>query len=391
MTASRRTLGIGVVGFGWMGKAHSRSYLRIPSLYPDRLADPVLVTCADSDATRREQAVSAFGFAEATDDWRVVAEHPDVDVVVVTAPNMLHVDVVSAAAAAGKAVFCEKPVGGTPEQTVEAERAARRVVTGVGYNYRWAPLVQHAEAVIRAGGIGEITNHRGRFLSCYGNDPLGVLSWRFLHDEAGHGVSTDLLSHAVDLAMFLVGPIVEVVGIGETFISQRPLPRSTGSHYDIGSGDDPTGDVTNEDWFGAMVRFDSGAVGTFEASRSLTGPESQHAFDVYGTTGAMSWNFERMNELQIHVAGDAAASGYRTVFGGEQFPDHGAFVPGRANTIGFEDLVTIEDRHFADAVVEGRPFDPGLDAAVRYVSVQDALMRSWHSRSWERVHDLRER
>ena len=263
---TRRPLGIGVIGFGWMGQAHSRSYRRIPTLFPDRNADPELVVCADAVEARRVQAVEGFGFASATDDWRKVVEHPDVDVVVVTAPNMLHVEISSAAAANGKAVFCEKPVGGTPAQTVAAERAARGVITGVGYNYRWAPLVQEAKALIDDGRLG--TDHQlPRPLPLvYGNDPLGVLSWRFLVDAAGYGVSTDLLSHAVDLAMHLIGPITEVVGVGETFIRERPLPGVEGTHYDRGRLGDPTGMVTNEDWFGAIVRFASGAMGTFESS-----------------------------------------------------------------------------------------------------------------------------
>ena len=386
----KQPLGIGVVGFGWMGQAHSRSYRRIPTLFPERVADPVLIVCADAVEARRRDAIEGFGFREATDDWRKVVEHPEVDIVVVTAPNMLHVEIASAAAAAGKAVFCEKPVGGTPAQTVAVERAARHVVTGVGYNYRWAPLVQYTRALVSAGRLGRITNYRGRFLSCYGNDPLGLLSWRFLVDQAGHGVSTDLLSHAVDLALHLVGPISDVVGFGETFIRERPLPITTGSHYDRGAPGDATGPVTNEDWFGALVRFADGAVGTFEASRSMTGPESQHGFEIYGTEGSVRWNLERMNELEVYLDHDEAHTGYTTVFGGDRFAEHGAFVPGRANPIGFEDLVTIEDHHFAAAVAEGRPFDPGFDAAVRYVSVQDAMLRSWQSGRWEPVHDLRE-
>ncbi len=387
---TRRRLGVGVVGFGWMGQAHSRSYRRISALFPDRVADPVLVVCADAVAARRTEAVEGFGFAEATDDWRKVVEHPDVDLVVVTAPNMLHVEMIGAAAAAGKAVFCEKPVGGTPAQTVTAEHAARHVVTGVGYNYRWAPLVQYAKQLVDSGRLGRITNYRGRFLSCYGNDPLGVLSWRFLVDQAGHGVSTDLLSHAVDLAMHLVGPITDVVGTGETFIRERPLPSAAGTHYDRGRAGDPVGAVTNEDWFGAIVRFEGGAVGTFESSRSMTGPESQHAFELHGTAGSVRWNLERLNELEVYLEHEDPHTGYTTVFGGERFFEHGSFVPGRANGIGFEDLVTIEDHHFAAAVAEGRPFDPGFDAAVRYVSVQDAMLRSWQSGRWEPVHDLRE-
>ena len=300
--------------------------------------------------------------------------------VVVTAPNMLHVEISSAAAAAGKAVFCEKPVGGTPAQIAAAERAARHVTTGVGYNYRWAPLVQCARSLIADGRLGTITNYRGRFLSCYGNDPLGALSWRYLVDEGGYGVTSDLLSHSVDLAHFLVGDITEVVGVGATFITERPLPAPGGTHYDRGAAGGPSGAVTNEDYAAAIVRFAGGAIGTFESSRTMVGPESQNAFDVHGTLGSLSWNFERMNELQVHVtAADDPLAGYTTVFGGERFGDHGAFVPGRANPIGFEDLVTIEDHHFLAAVAEGRPFDPGFGAALAYARVQAALLTSWET------------
>ena len=212
-----------------MGQAHSRSYLRIPTLFPERDFEPRLVVLRRQrrrrGATRRRRS---FGFAEATDDWRRVVEHPDVDVVVVTAPNMLHEQLCVAAAEAGKHLFCEKPVGGTPEQTVRVAAAARRagVITGVGYNYRWVPLVLHARELIAAGRLGEITNYRGRFFSMYGSDPLGLLSWRFL---AGRGRLRRVERHPqprVDLAHLLVGPITKVVGTSETFIRQRPLPEA---------------------------------------------------------------------------------------------------------------------------------------------------------------------
>src|SRR5439155_7237613 len=180
-----------------------------------------------------ELARDRFGFREAIDDWRDLVARDDVDVVVVTAPNMLHVEIVEAACAAGRHVFCEKPVGGTPAQTAAAAAAARRagVVTGVGYNYRFAPLVQHARALIGEGRLGDITAYRGRFFSMYGSDPLGVLSWRFLQDEGGFGVSSDLLSHAVDTAHFLAGPIRRLVGTRATTIPERPVPRAGAGHY----------------------------------------------------------------------------------------------------------------------------------------------------------------
>lgn len=384
----KKRVGIGVVGFGWMGQAHSRSYLRLPTLFHERAANPVLVACADTEEERRRVAVDDFGFAHAHDDWRDLVVRDDVDVVVVTAPNMLHVDVVEAACAAGKHVFCEKPVGGTPAHTARAAAATRRagVITGVGYNYRFAPLVRHARALIADGRLGEVTLYRSRFFSMYGNDPLGVLSWRFVQDEAGFGVSSDLLSHALDLAHLLVGPIRRLVGTRATTIPERPIAAGGASHYGRGAPGDPTGAVTNEDYVGLLVEFASGATGTFEASRTLRGPESQLAFDVYGTAGALEWSLERMNELRADLDGE----GYTTVLGGDRFPYHGAFVPGNANPIGYEDLVAIEDFEFLQAVARGEQHEAGFEQALAVAAVQEAIVRSWESGTWEDVVALRE-
>jgi predicted dehydrogenase len=391
---ARHRIGVGVIGFGWLGQAHSRSMLRIPTLFPDRGFDPELVVCADTAPERIDDAVHSFGFARGTADWRQVLDDPAVDVVVIAAPNMLHVELVEAAAAAGKHIFCEKPVGGTPEQTVRAEKAARDagVITGVGYNYRWAPLVRHAAQLIADGNLGEITNYRGRFFSMYGSDPLGVLSWRFLVDQAGHGVTTDLMSHSVDLALMLLGPITRVVGTTATFITERPLLNRAHppTHYGRGKPGDPTGAVTNEDYAGMLCEFASGARGTFEASRAIVGPESQNAFEVYGTKGALGWNLEKLNELQLYLAEDTLDTGYRTIYGGDRFPYHGNFVPGSANSIGFEDLVVIEDYEFCRSLAEGRPHSPSFAEALEWVGVQAALLKSVASGRWEPVVSLRE-
>jgi predicted dehydrogenase len=253
--------------------------------------------------------------------------------------------------------------------------------------------VRHAAKLIADGRLGEITNYRGRFFSMYGSDPLGVLSWRFLVDQAGHGVTTDLMSHSVDLAHMLLGPITRVVGMTETFIPERPLPKPShapGTHYGRGRAGDPTGAVTNEDYAGMLCEFASGARGVFEASRSIVGPESQNAFEVYGTKGALAWNLEKLNELQVYLVEDELETGYRTVFGGDRFPYHGNFVPGSANGIGFEDLVVIEDYEFCRSIAEGRAHRPGFEEAVEWVSVQSALLRSTESGRWEDVVSLRE-
>ena len=385
----RRRIGIGVIGFGWMGQAHSRSFLRIPTLFPERTFNPELVIISDTVQARVDGAVDSFGFTSGTTDWTDVINHPDVDVVCICAPNMLHEEIAVAAAAAGKNVFCEKPVGGTPDQTVRVEAAAHAagVITGVGYNYRWAPLVQHAKKLIADGALGEITNYRGRFFTSYGSDPMGLLSWRFMLDEAGHGVSSDILSHSIDLAHMLIGPIAKVVGTGHTYISERPLPTGAGTHFDVGQPGDPTGTVENEDYFGAMVVFENGARGVFESSRTIVGPESQCAFEVYGTKGALKWNLETMNELQLFLVDDEAR-GFTTVYGGERYPYHGHFVPGDANAIGYEDMKTIEDYEFLSSVAAGRKHVPGFAEAVDYVSVQAALLTSWKSERWEPVTRL---
>jgi predicted dehydrogenase len=384
---ARERIGVGVIGFGWLGHAHSRSLLRIPTLFAQRSFDPVLVACSDTVPERTEEAVASFGFRRGHTDWRKVIEDPDVRVVFIAAPNRMHVELIQAAAAAGKAVFCEKPVGGTPEQIARAAASARAagVTSGVGFNYRWAPLIQYGRELIAAGELGHITNYRGRFFSMYGSNPLGVNSWRFQLDQGGHGVTSDLLSHSVDLAHMLAGPIVRVSGTIETFIGERPVPVGGASHYGLGKSDDPVTPVTNEDYAAMLCEFASGARGTFEASRTIVGPESQNALDVYGTRGALGWDLERLNELRLYRANEDRGSGYTTVLGGERFGHHGAFVPGHGNAIGFEDLVTIEDYEFCRAVAEGRSFEPGFEQALAWASVQDALLRSARSGAWEDV------
>jgi predicted dehydrogenase len=382
------TLHIGVIGFGWMGQAHARSYLRIPTLFPDERVTPALTVVADTVAARRDLALDSFGFAHATADWREVVEHPGLDVIDITAPNAMHLPLVRAAAAAGRAVFCEKPVGQVPADTVAAEKATRQagVLTGVGYNYRWAPLVQHTRGLIAAGRLGRLTHYRGRFFSMYGQDPLGTLSWRY-QQEAGYGVLMDIMSHAIDMAHFLVGPIARVTATRDIFVPQRPLPSSAaGSHYARGRPVDPMGAVTNEDYVAALVEFAGGTRGVLEADRTMVGPESQMAFELNGRAGAARWNLEDMNTLDLYLVDDDQAHlGYRRILGGDRFPDHGAFVPGAGNPIGWEDLKAIEALHFLRSVADGVQGAPGMDEARAVAHVQQAMIRSWESNAWEGV------
>jgi predicted dehydrogenase len=384
----RRTIGIGVIGMGWMGEAHSRSYRLVGDRFHDRGIDARLVACADPDMGRAEAGRERFGFERATADWREVVTDPAIEAISVTAPNDAHLAVIRAAIKAGRHVLCEKPVGRTPAETLEAAAIARGtgLTTFVGYNYRWAPVVQHARDLIAAGELGELTHYRGRFLNGYAKDPNGVLSWRF-RAEQGYGTLSDLLSHAIDMAHLIAGPIADVVGNRRTFIASRPLPRPGGTHYDTAGADDPRGEVTNEDYVGALVRFAGGAQGTLEACRVITGSQCDLGFEVHGTRGALAWTFERMNELRFFRRddGNPADEGWTIELSGPAHPRHRAFNPAWGAGLGYDDLKVIEAAEFLQAIVSGAPTAPTFEDAAAVARVQAAIAASWDSKGWEPV------
>ena len=385
------TIGVGVIGMGWMGDVHSRSYAQIPARFPAGGIRPRLVVCADEVERRAREAQAQHGFARATTDWRAVITDPEVEVVTIAAPNALHRAIALAAAAAGKHIFCEKPVGRDPHETADIERAARAagVLTGVGYNYRWAPLVQYAHRLIQEGRLGTLTHYRGRFFCMYGANPHAVLSWRFQRETAGLGTLGDLLSHVIDMAHMLAGPVARVVGDHETFIRQRPLATpGEGTHFTT-RADGPVGDVTNEDYAGALVRFANGVHGTFEACRVINGPKCQMAFEVNGTRGALSWDFERMNELALYLPdGDGGHEGYTRIVTAPEHPFHAHFNPGAAVGLGYDDLKTIEAYQFLQSVAAGWQGAPGFAEALAVAEVQAAIQRSWESGRWEEVLNI---
>ena len=386
-----RELRIGLIGFGWMGQAHSRSYRDIPVLFPECGLRPRLTAMSDTVEDRRRLATDTFGFEAGHANWEDVIAREDVDIIDITAPNDLHRPIAEAAAKAGKHVFCEKPVGLLPADTAAIESAARKagVITGCGYNYRWAPLVQYTKELILTGRLGGLTHYRGRFFSMYGRDRLGLLSWRFLQEEAGYGALLDIMSHAVDMALHLAGPISRLVATRETFVKERPLPQpGSGTHYDRGRAGDPRGAVTNEDYVGALVEFASGTRGTLEADRSIFGPQSAMAFELNGDRGAASWNHETLNQLDLYLPDESPADGFIRVLAGDWLPHHGNFVPGGGNSIGYEQLKVIEALEFCRAVAENRPYAPGFGDALAVAEVLDAMIRSFDSGRWEDVESL---
>jgi predicted dehydrogenase len=384
-----RTIGIGVIGMGWMGEVHGRSYRAIPDRFHESGIFPRLVVCADQVEARVQAAQQRFGFERYTTDWRTVIADPEVEVVNVAAPNSMHLEIVREAARAGKPILCEKPVGKDPQETIQSAVAARKagVLTFVGYNYRWAPVVQYAHQLIATGKLGQLTHYHGRFLNGYAADPNGFLSWRF-EQEHGLGTLSDLLSHVIDMAHMLAGPISRVSSDKAIFIRRRPIPQpGSSTHYDVGSSDGPMGDVTNEDYVNALVHFANGARGMLEACRVINGAKCDMSFEVYGTKGAMKWSMERMNELQLQWRNDQnpAEDGYMTLLSGPAHPYHRHFNPAWGLNLGYDDLKVIEAYNFLRSVVSGQQGEPGFAEAMAVANVQQAIMRSWESEHWEGV------
>jgi predicted dehydrogenase len=384
----KQVIGVGVIGMGWMGTVHSRSYLAAADRFHDTGIQAKLVICADDVEERAKEAQERFGFEGYTTRWQDVMADPRVQVVNIATPNYMHLEVAKAAAAAGKHIFCEKPVGKSPQETAEIEDAARaaNVLTFVGYNYRWSAMVQYARQLIQEGRLGKLTHFRSRFFAGYASNPHGVLSWRFQQEFAGLGVLGDLMSHVVDMGMMLAGPIERVVGSRKTFFPKRPLATpGVGTHFSVSEGG-PLGDVTNEDYAAALAEFANGTQGNLEVCRTIQGHKCQFAFEVEGTEGALSWDFERMNELKVFAPDeDGAHDGTVRIVSGPQHLFHARFNPGAGVGLSYEDLKTIEAHQFLKSVAEKRQGEPGFGEALRVAQVLAAIERSWESEGWREV------
>jgi predicted dehydrogenase len=378
-----REIGIGLLGVGWMGEVHSTSYRRVAIHFPECEGRARLVVAADEADERARAAAERLGYERSTTDWREVIDDPEVEAVSICAPNFLHREMAVAAAEAGKHFWGEKPLGALPEDTLAIAEAAERagVRTIVGLNYRNPPAVQHAKRLLDDGALGEPNHFRMQFLASYSANPRGALSWRFSRELAGHGILSDLGSHAVDLAQFLLGPIVRVSGTSAILIPRRPrVAMGTGTHFSVVEGEAELGDVENDDWCAALVEFESGLRGTIELSRVTVGAEARYRFEINGTEGAVAWDFERMNELDVYRDG-----GYARVLMGPSHPDFAHFQPGQGIPMGYDDLKVIEAFRFLQSVADGKQREPGVREMAAAARVIDAIARSCETGVWEKV------
>lgn len=378
MPSAGEEINVALIGYKLMGRAHSNAYRQVGPFMSPPLAPRLKVLCGrDAEAVAR--AADRLGWEEAATDWRQVVERDDVDLVDVSTPGDTHGEIAIAAAEAGKAVLCEKPLANTVREAEAMLDAVTRagVVHMVCHNYRRAPAVMLAKRIIDAGDLGEIYHYRGTYLQDWVVDPDLPLLWRFRREKAGSGALGDIGSHSVDLARFLVGEITEVSGDLETFIEERPLV------------DDPRrrGPVTVDDAATALVRFADGALGTIEGTRLATGRKNHNRFEINGSRGSIAFDLERMNELELHLeSAPAERRGFRRILVTD--PEHHPYIaswwpPG--HIIGYEHTFTHTVHDLLEGIATGRRPRPDFEDGVRNQRVLEAWERSARSRRWEEV------
>jgi predicted dehydrogenase len=368
----KNTLEIGLIGTGFMGQTHAFGYTMAAKAFdlPLRLN---LNTVADVTAEAAERAASRYGFDKSVTDWRQIISDPAIDVVSITAPNALHKEMALAAIAAGKHVYCEKPLAPRANDALQMAQAAERagVKTQVGFNYLCSPIIKLARDMIDAGELGEVRSYRGIHAEDYMVD--AEAPWTFRHDPEGGGALADLGSHALATAEFLLGSISRVFGDCVTVIDERP--DGNGSRA-----------VEVDDIGRAFLRFASGASGSIEASWVATGRKMQHAFEVYGSKGAIMCDLERMNELHFFDAETPASrSGFSRILAAPEHPPYDKFCIAPGHQLGFNDLKAIEVAGFALAIANDDKEPFGFYEGLRIQTLIEAIQASADAGEWRAV------
>lgn len=349
------TLGVAVIGYSFMGRAHSNAWRNVSAFYPD-VAPVRMQTLVGRDATRVEQAAADLGWAEVATDWRAVLERDDIDIVDVCTPGHLHAEVALAALAAGKHVLVEKPLANSVAECEQLVAAAANAPGRalLGFNYRRVPALALARELVREGRIGTVQQARLSYLQDWLSDPQAPMTWRLRKESAGSGVLGDLGSHAVDQLHYLLDEhVTSASGTLRTFVPQRPGPHGTEA-------------VTVDDAAWATLHTDSGVVASLEVSRVATGRKNALTVELFGTAGSLRFDLERLNELVLTQAGDARTSGPTTIMVTE--PEHPylrAWWPA-GHVLGWDHTFTSQAADFLRAIAADEPvhasFTDGLAA-----------------------------
>jgi predicted dehydrogenase len=371
---------VALIGYAFMGRAHSNAYRQVSRFFSPKLTPRLKVVCG-RDRKKVARAAAQLGWEEWATDWREVVARDDIQVVDVVTPGDSHAEIAIAAAKAGKAVLCEKPLANTVKEAKAMVAAVQKagVVNMVCHNYRRAPAVVLARQLVASGKLGRIYHYRGTYLQDWIVDPELPLLWRFQKDKAGSGALGDILSHSLDLGRYVLGAeVTEVAGALETYIKHRPLL------------DDPKkkGRVTVDDAALCLVRFANGALGSIEGTRLAPGRKNYNRFEVNGSKGSVAFNLERLNELEYYSSEDeGSVQGFHQILATD--PAHHPYIKGwwpPGHVIGYEHTFVHTVYDFLEAVASGKRVRPDFEDGLRNQAVLEAIERAAHTRRWVKVH-----
>lgn len=372
-----KTVNVALIGYAFMGKAHSNAYRQVGPFFSPKLTPRMKVICGRTKSNV-EAAAREYGWEEASCDWEEVVNRKDIDIVDVSTPGDLHAPIAIAAAKAGKVVFCEKPLANTVAEAEKMLAAVQKagVLHMICHNYRRIPAVMYAKKLIEEGRIGEIRHYRGTYLQDWISDPKFPLVWRLDKTKAGSGALGDIAAHSIDFARFLVGEIAEVSGELKTFVTERPLP------------DNPKkkGTVTVDDAATALVRFENGAIGTIEATRMAPGRKNYNRFEINGSLGSIAFDLERLNELEVYLDTDPQADrGFTRILVTESVhPYVKAWWP-PGHIIGYEHTFTHTVYDLLEGMAKNKQPIPSFVDGVMNQRVLGAIEKSAATRKWVKV------
>lgn len=383
----KRTLRIGLIGYNFMGKAHSNAWRQAPRFFELPAAVELHTICGRSpDAVRK--AASDLGWSRTSTDWRSVVSDPEIDIVDICTPNDSHHEIAIEAARHGKAILCEKPLAMNVAECEEMVAAVKkaRVVNMVCHNYRRIPAIALAKRMIERGDLGDrIYHYRARYAQDWIADPMFPLVWRLQARIAGSGTHGDIDAHIIDLGRYLVGEIKEVCGLMETFVKERPLLAGAGAGLSA-KGAKKTGRVTVDDAVSWIGKFSNGAMANLEATRFAQGRKNHITLEINGSKGSLAFDFEDMNRLKFYSADDPDdARGFRDILVTEACqPYAGAWWP-PGHIIGYEHTFVNTFADFIKAVATNKNVQPTFADGLANEKVLDAVQRSAKTRAWVKV------
>jgi predicted dehydrogenase len=380
-------IGVGMVGYKFMGRTHSNASRQVAHFF-NVDPKPRMVAVCGRDEAGVKAAAEQLGWEGYETDYHKLVSRDDVQLVDVASTGNTHYDVVMAALAAGKHVYCEKPLANSLDQAREMTAAAKQagVINVINFNYRRVPAIAFAKQLIAEGKIGEIRHWRAVYLQDWINDPEFPLVWRLQKDLAGSGALGDIAAHIVDLSHYLVGQIAEVTGTLSTFIKERPLETASGGGAGLeAAASAEWGPVTVDDAAMFLARFENGVTGTFEATRLAPGRRNYNSFEINGSKGSITFNLEKMNELNVFFTDDPPGlQGFRNINVTEGVhPYAGAWWPA-GHILGYEHTFVHAVKDLLDGIGAGKNIEPSFEDGYRCQAVLDAVERSATSRSWEK-------